>query len=184
MPLTNKYICDGQMSIFDLLKSEPKTTPKGTMAYPCSDCTEYQGGCIHGIDPRKCFCKEYKSKLLHNNTLPDKFCFDDDINEILLKLQNLCISQRFTLDKPKFEIWDHVKNLGYRLSLSVHWSNETKPRADFFPKYQKIVKYAKEHEIELSLCQSPYFGNSHFTGTYWFSTMYLDKRKKIKEDSN
>ena len=116
----------------------------------------------------------------------DRFCFDDDINtlvEMIEKEFQILIDEGllgYDGDK-KFTIWDHVKNNGYRLSMSYKIVERLEGSCQYRQRkvmemleninIDKLISYARKHNIELSISPTPF-------GIY-ISTLYLDKRRKI-----
>lgn len=108
----------------------------------------------------------------------EKFCFDDDINEIVMKLDAL--TEKYGLKaKKSFSIWSHVPQYGYRLDYDISYSEE-KPRK-FYEELDSIILDAKMKKIELSPFDNYVSGKDGFYRMYIYST-YMDKeRRKIKQ---
>jgi hypothetical protein len=106
-----------------------------------------------------------------------KFCFDDDINQIVNMLDDICLSNNIITNiKKEWEVWEHVPQYGYRLSYNFDASEE--PSIKFYQKLSEIIEFAKKHKIELS----PY--EHDFSEKDWMFNIYstfLDERKKIKK---
>ena len=101
----------------------------------------------------------------------DRFCFDSDINEIVSRLDKLTGKYSVDVGKKDFEIWEHAKKYGYRLTYYIRNYNDNIPDC-FFIELQDIVTFAKSHRIELA----PING---YKSIIVFSD-FLDGRKKIK----
>lgn len=166
------YNCDGQISMFDYINQQDTDKQK---SYPCSDCLLYDSKMSCGVNPLKEFCKKHVTKY--------DLCKDADINQIVFKLQNICANQRMQLENPKYEIWTHCPSLGYRMSMSAYYGPNTMPIDGIWDRLDEIVNFAKSKNIELSIIHTPYFGpREEITKSLWFSTLYLDNRKKIKDE--
>jgi len=158
--------------MFDYIKQQDTETRK---SYPCSDCLLYDGKMSCGVNPLTDFCKKHVIKY--------DLCKDADINQIVFKLQAICSNQRMQLEKPRYEIWDHCPSMGYRMSIWAYYGPNTMPTDDVWNRLYEIVKFAKSRSIELSICNTPYFGQrEEITKSLMFSTLYLDNRKKIKDE--
>ena len=108
-----------------------------------------------------------------------KFCWDDDINEILDRLNELALKYGLSLDEPKWEIWSHVPNLGYRMTANLNVRKSDLSDA-LFDDLDIIKTFAKTRQVDFSAFNPFFFGND---GVAYFhiSTMFLDKaRQKIK----
>lgn len=109
-----------------------------------------------------------------------KFCFDDDINEIVSRLDHICYECGYTHDEPNFRIWEHVPNLGYRLSYTVNLIKNTDIGA-FDEKCNKVVDWAKQKNIELvPMWGAAFFYNDETTARLRIFSTFKDSRKKIK----
>lgn len=110
--------------------------------------------------------------------LPEKWILDSDVNEIYQKIWNLCSQNRFSFGRKYFTLWDHVPNLGWRLWMSTYFGDNTMPFESFWESLENIVSFAKSKNIELSVMQSPCFGENEKKYCLDFSTMFKDERKK------
>lgn len=99
---------------------------------------------------------------------PDKFCNDDHINEIVEFIENDFSKLNLKLKEKKYEVWEHVPNLGYRLSMVYDLKNceQIKNIYDKQAKfnselnkscYNDAVEIADNHDIELSIAVTPFF---------------------------
>ena len=103
----------------------------------------------------------------------DKFCFDDDINEIVKMFDNICVPDNVVTSITKeWQIWAHVPRYGFRLSYII--DIKEKLHEEFVDKLYEVIKFAEDRRIELS---------AHSVGNklYLFST-FLDSRQKAKQD--
>ena len=100
----------------------------------------------------------------------DRFCFDDDINEIVKRLDALTAKHNLEIGRKEFDIWSHVPKHGYRFSCRIDY--EIVPSQCFLDELVALVDWAKERNVKLSPLDG--WGSLHL------STMFLDKRKKIK----
>ena len=103
----------------------------------------------------------------------DRFCFDDDINEIVKMLDNICVPDNVATSITKeWQIWTHVPRYGFRLSYII--DIKEKLHEEFVDKLYEVMKFAEDRRIELS---------AHSLGNklYLFST-FLDNRQKVKQD--
>ena len=103
----------------------------------------------------------------------DRLCFDDDINEIIKMLDNICVRDNIATSITKeWRIWTHVPRYGFRLSYII--DIKEKLHKEFVDKLHEVIKFAEDRRIELS---------AHGIGNkiYLFST-FLDNRQKVKQD--
>lgn len=106
------------------------------------------------------------------------FCWDDDINEIVVKLKTLAGTYGLEVGKAEFRVWDHVPHLGYRLWFDIKGTRAELGDEKFQSDVAGIVEYAKDRKVELT----PMWGacmffnnNENEKGRLSFSTMFMDK---------
>lgn len=105
----------------------------------------------------------------------EDFCFDVDINQIVSMILEFCQKADISHDDPKFEIWDHVPYLGYRMSMSCRLKDN---QVDVFKdNFSLVEEYGKMHQIEVSALDAGCLWDS--LSDIFISTMFLDKRKKL-----
>ena len=105
----------------------------------------------------------------------EDFCFDVDINQIVLMILDFCQKEDISHDNPKFEIWDHVPYLGYRMSMFCRLKDN---QVDVFAdKFSLVEEYGKMHQIKVSALNAGGLRDS--LSDIFISTMFLDKRKKL-----
>ena len=121
----------------------------------------------------------------------DRFCFDDDTNHIVELIEQIMKPYMddgtFTEQKNKFEIWEHVENLWYRLSMIYTYNDDITKEYFQYKKgnplyikkinelnFDEVFKYCNDHNIELSIHSGPFI--------VCIFTRFLDKRKNIKGD--
>lgn len=112
----------------------------------------------------------------------EKYCFDDDINEIHEKLIEIAGKYNITIYRDEFTIWSHVPQYGYRMALGTKVTREDLRNEDFQKDIDNIVEIAKEKEIELSpMWGAIFFFKNEESATLSFYTTFMDKkRQKIK----
>jgi hypothetical protein len=112
-----------------------------------------------------------------------KFCFDEDINQIVKMLDDICISVKAIAKiSREWEVWSHVPQYGFRLSYEL--TMKEKLPDDFFDGVEKVVRFAKAKHIELSPCGLIYYDfewEKPLTGYLSIYSTFLDERKKIKK---
>lgn len=112
------------------------------------------------------------------NLIDEGFCFDNDINNIVKILDGIFEKYDMVIESKKdWSIWEHVPNLGYRLSYYIYF-NTPLPN-EIFDELEKVTKYAKDNQIEAEP-----FGYSFYqhgsTGNMSIYTIYKDERIKLK----
>lgn len=112
----------------------------------------------------------------------EKYCFDDDINEIHEKLIEIANKYRISICRDEFTIWSHVPQYGYRMALGMKVTREDLRNDDFQKDIDDIVEIAKEKEVELSpMWGAIFFFKEDKIATLSFYTTFMDKkRQKIK----
>lgn len=112
------------------------------------------------------------------------FCWDEDINEIVEKLNELAESYGLEVGKAEFKIWDHVPHLGYRLWLDIRGTRAELNREDFQKDVAELVAHAKSRNVELT----PMWGACMFfnkdeneKGHLHFTTMFMDKVRRRRK---
>lgn len=85
------------------------------------------------------------------------FCWDDNVNEIIVKLKILAGMYGMEVGKAEFRVWDHVSHLGYRLWLDIKGTKEQLGYEKFQCDVAEIVEYAKDKKVELT----PMWGSFH-----------------------
>ncbi len=114
--------------------------------------------------------------------LNQSFCGDSDINDIRQRLIE-CISLIPCKKRSEdYAVWSHVPQCGPRYSLFVICGDLTDA---FMDKVNEITKEYAKKGIELSLCQMPVRSTNpeyaQFKGEIFFSTLFTDKRRKIRK---
>jgi len=112
----------------------------------------------------------------------EKYCFDNDINEIHEKLINIANKHGTPIEEDEFSIWPHVPQYGYRLWLEMQITRDNLQDNGFMRDIKELIHFAKERNIELSCMVGAcfFYGTEHTTGLP-FTTMFTDKkRQKIK----
>lgn len=112
----------------------------------------------------------------------EKYCFDDDINEIHEKLIDISEKYNITIYRDEFAIWSHVPQYGYRMSLGMKVTREDLRNDDFQKDIDDIVEIAKEKEVELSpMWGAIFFFKEEETANLSIYSTFMDKkRQKIK----
>lgn len=104
-----------------------------------------------------------------------KFSWDSDINFIYDNLKKLFNKYNFKIKKAGFEVWEHYPQGGYRLDLTCVITK--KFFSDVFQEQlENIIKWAKEHKIELDICGDHIFQDGK-NGRVFIFSRFLDKRK-------
>lgn len=114
---------------------------------------------------------------LYSGDVTGGFCFDQDINHITSMVDEVVVSLGITMSSRTFEIWDHVKHLGYRLHDSMYVPEGLMD--DFVEQVQPIIKYGESHGVEVSLLTGGVYGDSKMAH-FHIMTMFTDKRQKLK----
>ena len=112
------------------------------------------------------------------------FCWDNDINEIVEKLEKLADAYNLEVGKAEFKIWAHVPHLGYRLWVDIKGTRTELYREDFRIDVAKLVADAKQKNVELT----PMWGACMFftkdeneKGRLSFTTMFMDKSRQRRK---
>lgn len=101
--------------------------------------------------------------------------WDSDIKYIYMQLKKLFEKYNFRINKPKFEVWEHYPQGGYRLDLTCEITK--KFFSDVFQEQlENIIKWAKEHKIKLDICGEHIFQDGK-NGRVFIFSRFLDKRK-------
>lgn len=112
----------------------------------------------------------------------EKFCFDNDINEIHDRLLEIAERYGIEIGKCGFTIWSHVPQYGYRLWLDTRVTRDNLNDEDYMRDIENAVEFAKERNVELScMTGACFFYHGKDTASLSFSTTFMDKaRRKIK----
>lgn len=112
------------------------------------------------------------------------FCWDNDINEIVEKLEKLAGAYGLEIGKAEFRIWDHVPHLGYRLWVDIKGTRTELFNEDFRIDVAKLAADAKQKNVELT----PMWGACMFftrdeneKGRLSFSTLFIDKARQRRK---
>lgn len=112
------------------------------------------------------------------------FCWDNDINEIVSKLEKLATTYGLEVGKAEFTVWDHVPHLGYRLWLDIKGTRAELFREDFQNDVRELVTHAKSWNVELT----PMWGacmffnnNEKEKGRLSFTTLFMDKQRRRRK---
>lgn len=112
----------------------------------------------------------------------ERYCFDDDINEIHERVIEISEKYNITIYRDEFTIWSHAPQYGYRMALGMKVTREDLGNEDFQKDIDDIVEIAKEKEIELSPMWGAifFFKDEETANLSIYSTFMDKKRKKIK----
>lgn len=115
-----------------------------------------------------------------NNT----FCWDNDINEIVRKLEELATTYGLEVGKAEFTVWDHVPHLGFRLWFDILGTKDELFRENFRSDIEELVIHAKSRNVELT----PMWGACMFfrnteneKGRLHLTTMFMDKQRQRRK---
>lgn len=112
----------------------------------------------------------------------EKYCFDDDTNEIRERLIEISEKYKAKIKSDEFTIWSHVPQYGYRLWLVMEVTKEILNDENFQKDVENTTKFAEERNIELScMVGACFFYGGQNIASLPFSTTFMDKeRRKIK----
>lgn len=112
----------------------------------------------------------------------EKYCFDDDINEIHNRLIEIADKHGISIERDEFTIWSHVLQYGYRMDLGMEITRKDLTNEGFQKDIDDVVEIAKQREIELSpMWGAIFFFREDEVATLSFYTTFMDKkRQKIK----
>lgn len=112
------------------------------------------------------------------------FCWDEDINEIVKKLNELAGAYDLEVGKAEFRVWDHVPHLGYRLWFDVLVTRTELNQESFQSDINELVDFAKSKNVDLT----PMWGACMFFGkdeneksSLHFTTMFMDKQRQRRK---
>lgn len=118
--------------------------------------------------------------ILNPTPLKQTFSWDDDINIIHESIINLAEKFNLRTSGSKWEVWNHVPQFGFRMSVSLHMMQEQLVD-EFWDELNEIVNYAKQKKIELSPMAPTFIRNDEEGWMHIFS-MFLDReRQKIRK---
>ena len=123
---------------------------------------------------------EYEQLNIFSYLKPqEKYCFDDDINEIHDRLIEIANKYEISIATDKFTIWSHVPQYGYRLWLDMEVTKENLQDNNFIQDIEKLVDFSKERNVELScMIGAVFFLNKEKTARLSFSTTFMDKERR------
>lgn len=108
-----------------------------------------------------------------------EFCWDKDINEIHRQILELADKHNLTTRDAEWEIWNHVPQFGYRMTILLNVYKEDLTD-ELYDDLNKIVEFAKKRQIDLTPFQ-PFFLGEGQQSYFHISTTFRDKaRQKIK----
>ena len=108
-----------------------------------------------------------------------EFCWDKDINEIHRQILELADKHNLTTRDAEWEIWNHVPQFGYRMTILLNVYKEDLTD-ELYDDLNKIVDFAKKRHIDLTPFQ-PFFLGEDRQSYFYISTTFIDKaRQKIK----
>ena len=112
----------------------------------------------------------------------EKYCFDDDINEIHKRLVDISKRYQLSISNDRFDIWSHTPNFGYRMDLGMEVTRNILKSKIFRKDVDDVVNFAKEKEVELSpMWGGMFFFSGKEMATLSFYSTFMDKkRQKIK----
>lgn len=122
----------------------------------------------------------YLEELNREEPEETPFCWDDDVNEIHRRLCDLASRFGLEVESAKWSIWEHVKNLGFRMWLTLEVTREVVEDQSFLDAVNEIEEYAKSRKVELSTLWNGFFSQDENKASLYFSTMFLDKARMKK----
>lgn len=108
----------------------------------------------------------------------DMFSWDEDINEIVEKLDAVAKKNELNVSKKQWSVWGHVPQFGYRLIYTIEVHRQESE--EFQKELMDIVEFAKERDVELSVYEPHFFEDEIVSSMYIFSTFLDKKRQKRK----
>lgn len=124
---------------------------------------------------------DYMQMSMYEILNPNRFCWDEDINQIVEELDALV--DKYGLDKrdPKWEIWSHVPQYGYRLTYTIKITRKQNDNDNFHDELQAISERAKEKKINLRSYAPHYFTeDADEKASINVYSMFEDRRMKEK----
>ena len=117
--------------------------------------------------------------LMKEKEDPNGFrCWDEDINELVKKLDNICKKYGLSSEKPKFSIWNHVPKFGYRLTYTIKVKRDSTGILDDL---QEITDEYKLKKIDVSPMSAGFHWGEDQTASLYVFTTYEDARRKVKK---
>lgn len=114
-------------------------------------------------------------------TTKPSFSWDKDINVIHEKICTLAKNLNIPMSRAEWDVWDHVPQYGYRMSITLNLTQESVKQKEFWTALDEIVVYGKKKEIEIYPMQPMFIGSNRNGSMYIFST-FMDKgRRKIRK---
>ena len=110
-----------------------------------------------------------------------EFSWDADINGIHAEIVDMASRMHIDVTKEAWEVWNHVPQYGYRMSLTLDVTKEHLTD-EFFNEMDKIIAEALKRNIEISFTMPYFIGerNRPLTSMYVYST-FLDKERKKRK---
>lgn len=119
---------------------------------------------------------------LMGETTQKEFSWDDDINEVHRRLRELAVKYGLDVSGERWEIWEHAKEYGYRMSFYLKVTRGITKNERFFEDIEGIVEFAKTKNIELSpMYNAVFFFSGENTATLTFYTDFLDKQRRKRK---
>lgn len=112
-----------------------------------------------------------------------RFSWDDDINEIHHKIIELARKYKIPISEAKWEIWDHVPNLGYRMWITLEVKRCVLTDI-LYEDLDCIVDFAKEKNIKLSPTAPVFFDledDPNEVAPMYISSMFKDKARQKRK---
>ena len=112
------------------------------------------------------------------------FCWDDDINEIVKRLNEIAVAYGMEVGKAEFRIWEHVPHLGYRLWVDIIGTRSELGQDNFQNDVQELMEDAKSRNIDLTTMWGAcmFFGkDENEKGCLHFTTLFMDKQRQRRK---
>lgn len=113
-----------------------------------------------------------------------RFCWDEDINEIVQQIRGIAAAYGLELGKLEFNVWSHVPNLGYRLSVDIKGTRMELSQDAFQNDVNNLVEFAEGRNVELSAMWGAlmfFSKKENEKGSLHLTTMFMDKQRQRRK---
>ena len=105
--------------------------------------------------------------------------WDEDINYSVDRLEEICDRYGISYREPRFEVWDHVPQYGYRLTFTAEVRRDEKP--EFLDEVYELTEEMDKRGVELSVMNMAVYwftDNEEEKARLYIYSTFKDKRAK------
>lgn len=108
----------------------------------------------------------------------EKFCNDEDINELNDDIRQFFGTLNAEISKQEFHAWDHDPDDGKRYTAVVYVHDSDDSAITEFT--DREIEKMRKKRVELVIRATPHFKGKGYDVTLYYFARFLDNRRKMK----